>query len=91
MPNLFAYAMVINMKVWRKLICLALAITILFSCVLNTTVTAYTQQDLNDVNNKLIPSFQNERNQEKTNSIQRNTIQNSFDESLRVNLEEINI
>ena len=44
----------------------------------------------NDVNNKLIPSFQNERNQEKTNSIQRNTIQNSFDESLRVNLEEIN-
>jgi surface antigen len=41
------------MKVWRKLICLALAITIIFSCVLNTTVTAYTQQDLNDVNSKI--------------------------------------
>ena len=41
------------MKVWRKLICLAIANTILFSCVLNTTVTAYTQKDLNDVNQKI--------------------------------------
>ena len=41
------------MKVWRHLFCLAVAITIVFSCVLQTTVSAYTQDDYNKVTNEI--------------------------------------
>lgn len=41
------------MKVWRNLLCLAIAITIVFSCVLQTTVSAYTQDDYNKVTNEI--------------------------------------
>ena len=41
------------MKVWRNLFCLAVAITIVFSCVLQTTVSAYTQDDYNKVTNEI--------------------------------------
>ncbi|MCQ2568915.1 MAG: CHAP domain-containing protein [Candidatus Saccharibacteria bacterium] len=41
------------MKVWRNLFCLAVAITIVFSCVLHTTVAAYTQDDYNKVTNEI--------------------------------------
>ena len=42
------------MKVWRNLFCLAVAITIIFSCILNTTVAAaYTQDDYNKVTNEI--------------------------------------
>ncbi len=41
------------MKVWRNLFCLAVAIVIVFSCIISTTVSAYTQSDLNEVNSKI--------------------------------------
>lgn len=41
------------MKVWRNLFCLILAITVVFACVTTTRVAAYTQEDLNQVNNKI--------------------------------------
>ena len=42
------------MKVWRNLFCLAVAITIIFSCILHTTVAAaYTQDDYNKVTNEI--------------------------------------
>ena len=42
------------MKVWRNLFCLAVAITIIFSCILHTTVVAaYTQDDYNKVTNEI--------------------------------------
>lgn len=51
--SLFAYATIIDMKVWRNLICLAIAITITFSVVLQTTVAAYTQDDYNKVTSEI--------------------------------------
>ena len=41
------------MKRWRNLFCLITAIVIVFSCVYTTRVYAYTQEDLNQVNNKI--------------------------------------
>ena len=51
------------MKVWRNLFCLAVAITIIFSCILHTTVVAaYTQDDYNKVTNE-INSLRNQINE----------------------------
>lgn len=41
------------MKLWRNIVCLLIANTIIFSGILSTTATAYTQSDLNAVNNKI--------------------------------------
>ena len=41
------------MKIWRNLFCLTIAITIIFSLVLNTTISAYTQEDYNNITNQI--------------------------------------
>lgn len=41
------------MKRWRNLFCLITAVVIVFSCVCTSRVYAYTQEDLNQVNNKI--------------------------------------
>ncbi len=41
------------MKIWQKLSCLALALILVLSGALHTTVVAYSQQDLNNVRSKI--------------------------------------